>query len=862
MSNKILAVIISILVSFQFQPAPVQAQPLPQSGNPDIDCTMGILAVLSSNAAEARALLEPAFETLKANPDSNTDTLLTCGLNLAVLFQAELQLNRALEIYEFLLPISQELGDGQSEWTIYFGMSAIYIAQERYDEAKAVLEEALPLSQSSSPWFLEHIKPTAQASTLNNLALTLAGLERRKLRQNWDFSQSKLLLQEALTVSRQKAESGSQFDPLAALMTGPSIEPVILNNIGQIYSDEMNYESAIAHFEGALELNKPAENSFITAGPEFNKMLNVVIYNNLGLTHFRQSEPEQALQYYAQALELAEELDNPLAQAGMLSEIGFIQEQQGLLTEALGNYETAIQLQEQAQAVADNSLMTNVGSGALTNSNALALTGSFGGYNELYDHTVRAYYKAGLEADQQDDPAKSQRLLAQSFYTSEQNRARLFLRLLTTRQLQLTDEKAVLLLQQERERFADLVATQRNLKILTERNSAEYSHQIQQLEAELARIEPLYQETLTTIQSHRPELMSLISGHSNVLSVTEVQALLDEETTLVSYYTLGDEGILAFIISADDFTVMELADLSRLDLRATLNSWLSAIRFSEKNLEIAHPAELQTIYQQLIEPIFDQIETAKLSIVAHNELHYIPFAGLSNGQQYLSEQFILTNLPSASTLPFIQGEPESVADTATSLILGDPTSDLPFAQKEAEEIGAILGSPVYLTNQATESLIWREAEAASIIHAAAHGEFDHRIPLDSTVKLAEGDGHDGSLKVREIFDLQLSNAELVTLSACQTSLAQSVTSEVGRISAGDEIVSLNRAFFFAGAPTVLSSLWNVNDESTALLMTEFYRQWQQQGKSKAEALQAAQALVREQYPNPYFWAAFVLSGAD
>ena len=93
----------------------------------------------------------------------------------------------------------------------------------------------------------------------------------------------------------------------------------------------------------------------------------------------------------------------------------------------------------------------------------------------------------------------------------------------------------------------------------------------------------------------------------------------------------------------------------------------------------------------------------------------------------------------------------------------------------------------------------------------------------------------------------------MVLSACQTN--------VGALSAGDELVGMTRAFFFAGTPTVVSSLWSVDDASTEALMMAFYGHWQA-GMGKAEALQAAQAEVRgnPQWASPFFWAGFVLNG--
>jgi hypothetical protein len=109
------------------------------------------------------------------------------------------------------------------------------------------------------------------------------------------------------------------------------------------------------------------------------------------------------------------------------------------------------------------------------------------------------------------------------------------------------------------------------------------------------------------------------------------------------------------------------------------------------------------------------------------------------------------------------------------------------------------------------------------------------------------------LQAEEAYGLDLKGNQLVSLSACETN--------VGELSAGDELVGLTRAFFFAGTPTILSSLWSVDDAATAALMTAFYKHWQA-GAGKAQALQAAQAEVRAnpQWVSPFYWAGFVLNG--
>ena len=117
---------------------------------------------------------------------------------------------------------------------------------------------------------------------------------------------------------------------------------------------------------------------------------------------------------------------------------------------------------------------------------------------------------------------------------------------------------------------------------------------------------------------------------------------------------------------------------------------------------------------------------------------------------------------------------------------------------------------------------------------------------------AGDDKNDGRLEVHEIYGLDLTGAtDLVVLSACQT--------QVGEASGGDEVVALNRAFLYAGTPTVIASLWNVDDKATALFMERFYTHLRE-GKGKAEALRQAQLDLRTDYPHPYYWAGFTLVG--
>lgn len=137
------------------------------------------------------------------------------------------------------------------------------------------------------------------------------------------------------------------------------------------------------------------------------------------------------------------------------------------------------------------------------------------------------------------------------------------------------------------------------------------------------------------------------------------------------------------------------------------------------------------------------------------------------------------------------------------------------------------------------------------MHLAAHIATDPRHPRSSSIDTTEPNSDDGALNLNQVVALDLRKTNLVVLSGCE--------SQRGRRSRGDDVIGLSRAFMFAGSPSVIASLWNVDDQATQQLMVAFYT-YLKAGQSKAEALRNAQTDVRKQYPNPYYWAGFVLMG--
>ena len=178
--------------------------------------------------------------------------------------------------------------------------------------------------------------------------------------------------------------------------------------------------------------------------------------------------------------------------------------------------------------------------------------------------------------------------------------------------------------------------------------------------------------------------------------------------------------------------------------------------------------------------------------------------------------------------------------------------NLRYAEREARSIGERFpGARVLLRQEATKPNVKALIEEAGLIHFATHGDLNEQDPLASALLLVPQGAEGGRFEVREIFGLDL-KARLVVLSGCETGL--------GKLSQGDELVGLQRAFLYAGTPAVVTSLWKVDDRASFVLMQEFYDQLTK-GRSPAEALRRAQSVVMAEFSHPFLWAAFGLTGA-
>ncbi|HXV64894.1 MAG TPA: CHAT domain-containing protein, partial [Vicinamibacteria bacterium] len=286
----------------------------------------------------------------------------------------------------------------------------------------------------------------------------------------------------------------------------------------------------------------------------------------------------------------------------------------------------------------------------------------------------------------------------------------------------------------------------------------------------------------------------------------------------------------------------------------------------------------RALYETLLEPVEAWLpEGGELIVVPDDLLFYLPFEALVvdggsaehrydfSAATFVVERYAVSYSPSASLLDPRLRRPREFARGL--LAFGNPAFDttaedqppLPSAEAEVEAIRDAFGghvNGVYIGGEATEAVFKQEAEHYGVLHFATHFLSDDRQPLYSRILLAPTDGaaNDGSLQTYEIFDAKL-NADLAVLSACNTGL--------GRLRKGEGLIGISRAFLYAGVPSLVVSLWSVDDEATAKIMARFY-EGLHSGASKKQALRQAKLDYLEasegDKKDPFYWAPFVLNG--
>ncbi|MCG8327263.1 MAG: CHAT domain-containing protein [Chitinophagales bacterium] len=407
----------------------------------------------------------------------------------------------------------------------------------------------------------------------------------------------------------------------------------------------------------------------------------------------------------------------------------------------------------------------------------------------------------------------------------------------------------------------------------------------------------LYQDSVFNIQRSKEKLIAQFENqyptyynlkyNQNTITIKNIQKQLSSDDMLLEYF-VGDSSLYAFVIQKDKLS------FKRIKKDFPLQEWIVQLRdntygywVSFEKTDSTYLANKQQycksayqLYQRLIRPVEDQL-TKNILIIPDGLLSLLPFdALLSQEASFILEYVDLPYLIKDHTISYdysasIHFKREKRKKKAKNTFLGfAPTfeklqftvsrpveairSDLNYLvynQQEIQRINEIFDGNIYLEKAATKDQFLSQAEQYQLIHLATHAKANEQVGDHSFLAFTEKKDstvYNDRLYVHELYNLDL-KAEMVVLSACETGL--------GELKKGEGIVSLARSFTFAGAQSVVPSLWQVNDQTTANFMASFY-QAIKEGNTKSKALRIAklESLQSPQTAAPFFWAAFIPIG--
>jgi CHAT domain-containing protein/uncharacterized protein HemY len=763
----------------------------------------------------------------------------------------------ALSFFERAMRMTQTLGDPIEEGRILNGIAYIYDQLGEKQKAIEYYNKALPIFRAVG-------YSNGEASTLYD-----AGRAYSSLGDNQKALDS---YQQALSISRAAGDRRLEFSEL--------------REIGKVYDSLGDKTKALDSYQKTL--------AFWRAEKDFRAEVDTL--NPIGHIYEELGQQQQALAYYEKALPLSRQAEYPFGEASTLYNIARVERKRGNLVAARARMDGALEVVE--------SLRTKVASQDLRAS---------------YFASVRQQYEFYIDLLMQlDREHPSEGFNAAAFEASERARARSLLETLADAHIGVRRNADPALLERERALRAELNERAERRMRLEGGNAAEAAVLTKEIDEATSRLSEVEAQIRTGSMEYTASLQTQPLG----LKAIQEQ-VVDNDTILLEYF-LGEEKSYLWAVTKTSIQSYELPGRAEIEDAANrVRSLLTAPQPVEGETFAARQERVKTAAEQywqdasilgkmLTGPVATQLGTKRLLIVADGALQYISFNALPTAASSdnrepapLMLDHEITIQPSASTLAALRSEtsrrrpaPKMVAifadpvfekddsrlkgGGAEAIVAQEQTRDVEVyralrdvgvtssgqsiprlfaSREEAEAIMAVTPAEVGLkaigfeANKATAT--GTELGQYRIIHFATHGILDNEHPELSGLVLSlydkQGKPQDGFLRLNDIYNLELP-AEMVVLSACNTGLGKDVK--------GEGLVGLVRAFMYAGTTRVMASLWKVDDEATAELMTYFYHAMLKEGLSPASALRQAQRTMWEQkrWRSPYYWAAFVLQG--
>jgi len=508
--------------------------------------------------------------------------------------------------------------------------------------------------------------------------------------------------------------------------------------------------------------------------------------------------------------------------------------------------------------------------------------------------THRSYYETQIDtlmrlhAEQRDG---SDAQLRAAFGLAERSRARMLADLLAEAAVDLRGNVAPAVLDRETKLVENLAERRIERDRLLQQPANDTTRaKVAANAAELAALENELNLLEIDMRGTDPRRGALTSAAT--LTTEQAQAMLDDKTVLLEY-ALGTPASYVFVVSRERITAVTLAD--RATIEAAARSALADLSSLAPN---GAAPDLTALAEVVLEPVAPYLDKPRLLLALDGALQYVPFAALPNpaaessAARLISDHDIVVvpSLAAVAALPrrgaaraktlaifadpvltaadprmHAAPAPLTVAATPATLLerssVGLDLERLPATSYEAQALAALVPEQQRLVASGFEAsrdaVLGAPLEQYRYVHFATHGLVDARYPGLSALALSQfderGTPRNGFLRLHDIYNLRL-DADVAVLSACETAL--------GRDIRGEGLVGLTQGFMYAGARSVVASLWQAPDRAAAELMTRFYRQLLQGGLPPAAALRRAQSelAAERRYSDPYFWSGFVLIG--
>ena len=737
------------------------------------------------------------------------------------------------------------------------GMARIAVRRGDLTQAEEYFGQALSIRETDAP---DSLTVAGCLGELGGVAI-----------MRGDFARGEELLLRALAIQRKQApDSMAVADSLVDLGRAAK-------GRGDLQKAREYYSQALPTFE------KLAPGSLTVAN----------CLRSLGLAAYEAGEFSKAEEFYLRSLAILQKL----APAGLeysvtLDDAAAVAFRTGDVARAEEHYRQALDIQEKLVPGTQHESQTLFGLAIVTmrlgqGDRALAFyeraansldrqMSRLGGPDE-----VRSEFRAQFDTWYRDyvDALLNQKQPQNAFAVLERSRARSMLTMLAERDLVFAADLPPEIQRERQRNAADYDRTQAELaRVDPERDNARAGA----LTARLRELAAARESIAERVKRASPRFAAL--EYPQLLDLEGAREALDEGTVLLSY-AIGRKTSTLFVVqsksAAPGLSVYTLP-VGEKALRDQVEEYRKLIADRSPEGRSALNRRARELYDLLVKPAEAPIaQASRVLLIPDGPLHVLPFAALRrNEKQYLVEWKPLHTIVSATLYAEVKKKRDEPRHPALQLVaFGDPLypehatgaasrtatpgmelARLPFSREEVTGIAALYPkrSQVYLGAEATEERAKSAAPQARYVHFATHAFVDERFPLNSALALtipekpAEGQ-ENGLLQAWEIFEQLRLDADMVVLSACQTGLGK----EVG----GEGLIGLTRALQYAGARSIVASLWNVDDLKTSELMKQLYQQLEK-GKSKDEALRAAQlSLINSRTAShPFFWAAFSLIG--